>query len=432
MNHPRNARADSTRVLVALALLGTLTAGCGGVDPNSGDTQLPPGATSATASFSAIAAHVAKYADTVVLEGPGGSKALISPRLQGRLLTFRVGTVESTGFVNLAGVAAGEVDPSFNNFGGADRFWLYPEAGQFGLYFDPGAELNRKVWKVPASLNQGAFKLAAKSPHRVLLTRDMEVMNYSGTRFSVKVEREVGIVLDDDLPTELGVKLPSGVHFAGATTKNTLTNTGPDTWSPEKGLVGIWILGMFNASDKAAIIAPFRPGSEKDLGPKFNDDYFGKLSVEVPDRFQTLGNAAIFKADARRVGKFGLSQQRTTGLAGSYDYGKNLLTIVKFDVPTIPERYGNSTWVKVQAEPFKGDPFQTYNNGPPDPRTGEIADAPFYELESASPVRPLPAGGTITHRHSTYHFQGDPKKLETLAKQLLDVDLAAVKAALRL
>jgi hypothetical protein len=209
-----------------------------------------------------------------------------------------------------------------------------------------------------------------------------------------------------------------------------MTNTGAERWTTERGLIGVWILGMLNPSDKAAVIAPFRPGKDKDLGPPFNDEYFGKVSVEAPDRLKVVGDTVVLRADARRVGKFGISQQRTTGLAGSIDFGKNLLTVVKFDVPPVPERYGNSTWVKNQPEPFRGDAFQSYNNGPADPKSGQLAEIPFYEVESTSPVRPLAPGESITHRHATHHFQGELKKLSSIARQVLGVDLMAVKNAM--
>ena len=260
----------------------------------------------------------------------------------------------------------------------------------------------------------------------------MSLRNYIGTQFDVRVEREVSVLRAASLPVELGVKLPEGIAYAGVATRNVLVNAGPSAWSPEKGLIGIWILGMFRPSDASAIVAPYRSGPERDLGPAFNDAYFGKVSVEAPERIKVIGNCVVLKADARREGKLGVSQQRTTGLAGSIDFERSLLTVVKFDVPSVPERYGNSTWVKNQPEPFKGDAFQTYNAGPRDPQSNELAEAPFFELESTSPVRPLAPGESLTHRHVTHHFQGDLEKLNALARQLLGVDLGAVRDALKL
>lgn len=343
---------------------------------------------------------------------------------------MKVGSIESTGLVNVAQILEGETNPNFNNFGGLDRFWLGPEAGQFGLYFEPGVDFDRKIWKVPPAFDQGPFPVVSQSETRVVMQRDMEVLNYSGTKFSVRVEREVGVIPEDAIPAELGVTLPTGVSYVGAYSTNTIKNSGSTPWKEETGLVGVWILGQFNPSDDTVIIGPFRPGPAAEFGPRFTDDYFGDLSDESPDRFKVLGNAVLFRADARREGKFGISQQRSTGFAGSIDFDQGLLTIVKFDLPSMPERYANSSWVKNQPEPYKGDALQSYNAGPDDKDSAKLAPVPFYELESTSPVRALAPGDSIRHTHSTYHFQGDLVKLAPMARQILGVELGAVKEAM--
>jgi hypothetical protein len=57
----------------------------------------------------------------------------------------------------------------------------------------------------------------------------------------------------------------------------------------------------------------------------------------------------------------------------------------------------------------------------------KLAEVPFYELESNSPVRPLAPGDSLRHRHETHHFQGDLAKLNSIARRLLGVDLLAVE-----
>jgi hypothetical protein len=377
-------------------------------------------------TFDAIVTLLKEKGDPIVLDGDPGSRVLVAPHLQGRILTLRVGEIESTGLVNRAAIAAGEVDPRFNNFGGVDRFWLYPEAGQFGLYFPAGADFSRASWKVPPDLDGGTFPVTTRSDRSVVMKRDVDVESTSGTGFKTTVTREIGVVRGADLPAELGITLPEGVCYAGAYSINAIENRGSQAWRPETGLIGVWILGQFVPSDRTVIIAPFRPGSDAELGPVFHDDYFGKVSVEAPDRLQVLGNAVLFRADSRRVGKFGLSQKRTAGLAGSFDFGRNLLTIVEFDVPAEPARYANSTWVKNQADPFAGDAFQSYNSGV-EGKTGDLPAAPFYELESTSPVQPLAPGERITHRHATHHFHGNFAALSGIARKLVGVDLEEVR-----
>ena len=88
--------------------------------------SMPGAATGEEESFEGIARKIRRKGDPIVFQGDGRSRVLVSPHLQGRILTLRVGTVESTGLVNLDAIEKGEVDPHFNNFGGVDRFWIYP------------------------------------------------------------------------------------------------------------------------------------------------------------------------------------------------------------------------------------------------------------------------------------------------------------------
>ena len=253
----------------------------------------------------------------------------------------------------------------------------------------------------------------------------MEVTNLQGVTFQVNVTREIGLIPSAKLTTELGIQLPAGINYLGCYSDNQLQNSGKTDWDPASGLIGIWVLGMLNASDQAVVIAPFK-NPAGDGKPPYNDNYFGKVAE---DRLKIIDSAVIFRGDARKVGKFGLSQQRTTGLAGSFDFGKDLLTIIRFSVPETMERYGNSSWEVNQEAPYAGDVFQSYNNGNNDKPTEVAADA-FFELESASPVRALKKGESISHRHATFHFQGSREELEKLAGQLLGVSLEKIEDAM--
>jgi len=383
--------------------------------------QVEAGGKEGAVSFDRIVEAVGKQ-DAIVFEGEGGSKVLVSPRYQGRIMTTRVGKVESVGFVSTDEIAEGEVHESFNNFGGQDRFWLGPEAGQFGIYFPAGVELKRDLWKVPPDFNRGPFTVVEKTPRKARFAREMSVTNYTGTRFKAKVEREVGLIPSERLKDELKVALPRGVSYAGSYSDNSLANAGDRRWDKETGLINIWILGQFAPGSRAVIIAPFKPGD----GPAYRDEmYFGKVPA---DRLKLLGNAVLFRADARKEGKFGMPQARTSGVAGSFDFEKNLLVVVKFDVPTDPALYGNSAWVKVQPDPYSGDLFQTYNS---DASSGKPPGRyAFFELESVSPSRELAPGESVRHRQATFCFQGDYQALNGLAREVLGVDLDDVKKAM--
>ncbi len=171
----------------ALFCLAALAASC--TFPDGSGRSTSTGSPAQSLTFDQIAQAVP---GSVVLTGGDSAKnamkVLVSPAHQGRIFTMQVGSVESTGLVNLDAIRAGETSTQFNNFGGLDRFWLGPEAGQFGLYFEPGAELTRDVWRVPADFDRGPFRVVSSDASRVVMTRDIEVTNYSGTRFRVRVE----------------------------------------------------------------------------------------------------------------------------------------------------------------------------------------------------------------------------------------------------
>src|SRR5690606_6621282 len=165
------------------------------------------------------------------------------------------------------------------------------------------------------------------------LARDMKVRNYQGVELAIQAQREIGLIKRAEGSSELGVTLESGTSYIGYYSLNVITNAGEKAWERDSGLVGIWILGMFEATPRTVVIAPFRAGSESELGPIFNDDYFGKVTEESPERLKTADDAVLFLADASRDGKVGLSRKRTTGGAGACDFSGALLTTGTRDVP---------------------------------------------------------------------------------------------------
>ena len=303
----------------------------------------------------------------------GAAHTILAPGLQGRILTSEVGGVQ-TGFVNLEAIAAGEVSDQFNNFGGQDRFWIGPEPG---LYFEPPDRIERTAWRVPRVLNEGSWEVVETSLERVILKREMELVNDLGTQFKVLVQRELGQISRDDLSRELGVDVDDAhgsVAFSGSYSHNQLINVG-EAWTRDTGLLNVWILGQFNAGPNTVVIAPFRGNDELDdsavastadaadleakAGPEFNDEYFGKVSRDTPDRLQVSGNAVIFRADAKREGKFGLGPLRSTGVAGSFDADANLLIVVKFSVHP-DQSYASSSLTVFEAIVSSSLPIMTF------------------------------------------------------------------------
>jgi hypothetical protein len=109
-------------------------------------------------------------------------------------------------------------------------------------------------------------------------------------------------------------------------------------------------------------------------------------------------------------------------VAGSFDFGKNILTIISFHVEK-SGLYVNSKW-EIQKEPFKGDVVNSYNDGP---LQDGLQLGPFYEIESSSSTSELKKGQTLQYNQVTSHFEGNYYSLREIAKQLLSVDLDEIK-----
>jgi len=226
----------------------------------------------------------------------------------------------------------------------------------------------------------------------------------------------------NELENMLGVKLDSSLSMVAYETRNTLTNAGESAWTKESGALSIWLLSMFNTSEKSVVFIPFKTGDEKDLGKIVTDDYFGKVPS---NRLAIRDDIIFFKTDGKKRSKIGLSPARALSICGSYDADNQLLTLLLYSVPGSPEAYVNSKWGP-QEEPFKGDVVNSYNDGPLE--DGSVM-GPFYEIESSSPAAFLDAGQTISHVQQVIHIQGDESKLNEITLPIFGLTTADIKKA---
>ena len=180
---------------------------------------------------------------------------------------------------------------------------------------------------------------------------------------------------------------------------NTVTNAGQEAWRPKSGLVSVWILGMFKPSPETTIAIPFAPGPESALGAVVNDSYFGKVPG---DRLVIKEPVIFFRGDGQYRSKIGLSPSRALPVAGSFDAGARVLTLVQYTRPAEATDYVNSMW-EIQREPYKGDVINSYNDGPPGP--GKPPLGPFYQLETSSPALSL-SPGQQSHTRSSHSSSG--------------------------
>ena len=347
------------------------------------------------------------------------ARVVVVPAYQGRVMTSTLDGPEgpSYGWLNRPFIAGGaEDDPLFNNYGGEDRFWLGPEAGQFALFFANGQPFDPDHWNAPDGFTTGPFEVTSQDEKSVAMTAQFDVTNYAGAEFRCAVKRAVSILDPARLTTCLGTSAPDGVSVVAFQSDNTLTNIGPDAWSPAGGTVCIWILGMMKGLDNGKTVIPLKTGDETQLGPKAKMDYFGHLT---PDRGFVGEDHVWFKVDGRHRGKIGVPPARAKNVFGSYDIDNGQLTIIQYTLPDNAAElpYPNSAW-EIQDDPMAGDPINSYND------TGaEDGQATFFELESSSPAARLEPGDSIAHVHRTCHFEGQFDALNDLSMKVLGVDL---------
>jgi len=367
------------------------------------------------------------HTKVVVLSGADGlAQVAVNPDLQGRVMTSTAGGPDglSFGWINRELLASGVNNPHINAFGGEDRFWLGPEGGQFSIFFKKGDPFDLDHWWTPAAINEGAYDIAERAPDRVRFRKAMRLVNYSGTEFDVAVDREVRVLGAADVEA-LGVPVPAGVKMVAFASDNRIANAGAAPWTKDTGLLSIWVLGMFNPSPATTIVVPFKSGPEAELGPAVNDAYFGKVPADRLAVKETAG-VLFFSGDGKYRSKIGIAPARVKPFAGSYDAANGVLTIVHLTIPEGATDYVNSMWA-IQERPFAGDVVNSYNDGPSAPGAKPLG--PFYELESSSPAAALAPGETLTHVHTTMHFQGPEKALDQIARKVLGVGLEEIEKA---
>jgi hypothetical protein len=238
---------------------------------------------------------LSQHTDVVVLsDSTGKAKLIAAPAWQGRVMTSSADGDKglSFGWINHELIKNGEVQEHINVFGGEDRIWLGPEGGQFSIFFKNGDPFNLDHWYVPAMMDTEAFETIETDQGRTLFRKKTSFTNYSGFAFDVELTREVKILEETDIASQLGMDIPADIHSIGYITVNTLTNTGKTSWTKETGCLSIWILGMFNPSPQTTVVIPYIQGNAIDLGPVVNDTYFGKVPA---DRLKIENGLIYFK-----------------------------------------------------------------------------------------------------------------------------------------
>lgn len=351
-----------------------------------------------------------------------GASVLLIPSYQGRVMTSSAKGDEgkSFGWINHKLIDSGKISRQFNPFGGEERLWLGPEGGPFSIYFNKGDEQDFTHWRVPAELDTDTFRVTFQNQTSVSFMKDFSLINASGTTLEIGIERSVKLLNRMEAEDALSVKLDDSLAFVGYESVNTLINKGKDNWTKNKGFLSLWMLSMFNPSEKGVVFVPFKIGSEKETGKIVTDDYFGKVPA---DRLIIRDGIIFFKTDGKHRSKIGISPERAMPFCGSYDPISHVLTLLWYSAPGEQLPYVNSKWGK-QDNPLSGDAVNSYNDGPVD--DGSIM-GPFYEIESSSPAAILTAGEKMTHRQRIFHITGDERKLTAITSVLFGVTIEQIK-----
>jgi hypothetical protein len=349
----------------------------------------------------------------------GKSKILLAADYQGRVMSSTAAGDSGTsfGWIKYDLIESKQKKAQFNPVGGEERFWIGPEGGQFSIYFKKGDSFNIAHWQVPAIIDTISYDVKQADNSHAIFTKQANLTNYSGTQFNINIERTISLLTKEQVAKKLQINIPANINSVGFETNNKIINVGDNDWSKNKGLLSVWLLGMFTPSDKTTVIIPFH--GIPNASSYITTNYFGAIPKE---RLTITDSVLYFTCDGKYRSKIGLSPLIAKPMATSYDFEKNVLTVI---IPQVERSasYVNSKW-ESQKEPYKGDVINSYNDGP-------LADGtqmgPFYEIESSSHALELKKGETGEYKQSTIHLQGDYNALKQITKQLLGVDLDSVK-----
>jgi hypothetical protein len=355
---------------------------------------------------------------TTIIELKTGNTAItVVPQWQGRVMTSTADgdSGYSFGWINHSLISSGKVQSHINAFGGEERIWLGPEGGQYSIFFKKGKSFVFEDWQTPDFLDTLSYDIISKTDTSALFAKDIVTENYSGTIFNIRLERKVTVLDTNEINMLTGSDV-SELKCVGYKSDNKIINNGDISWKKETGLLSIWMLGMFNPAPSVIIVVPVKPGDDKSLGPRVNDNYFGKISA---DRLKVKGDHILFRADGKSRGKIGVSPKRAKGVMGSYDAENRILTLLICRLPEGKTDYVNSSW-QLQEDPYSGDALNSYNDGP-------LADGsqmgPFYELETSSPAADLKPGESLSHVQFTLHLTGDITSLDKVSRKILGIGI---------
>ena len=179
--------------------------------------------TAKAATFGDDTAFLKRHTALIELSDRSGkAKVAVCPAYQGRVMTSSAGGDSglSFGWINRELITSGKTQPHINVFGGEDRFWLGPEGGQFSIFFAKGAKFELSDWFTPAAIDTIPYEVAKQNKSSATFRASFDLTNYSGTRFHVKVNRDVKLLTAKRAAEQLGVPTGEDVSVVAYETVN--------------------------------------------------------------------------------------------------------------------------------------------------------------------------------------------------------------------
>lgn len=145
-----------------------------------------------------------QHTDVLLLE-EGDAAIAVVPSYQGRVMTstFNRDSGPGLGWLNYELIEqgilpeeerAGTLQNHIHAFGGEERFWLGPEGGQFGIYFEPGSDFVFEDWQTPAGIDTDNYEIVNQNSEEVTFSHQTVFTNWSGTNFEVEITRTIRLL----------------------------------------------------------------------------------------------------------------------------------------------------------------------------------------------------------------------------------------------
>jgi len=344
------------------------------------------------------------------------SRIIISPEYQGRVMTSTSKGFNglSNGWINYKHIEKSIIDEYANPYGGEERIWLGPEAGEFSVFF---TDKNYAEWKVPSAFDRESFNVDSTSIRSIHLSKKFDLTNSAGTNFKGIIKRTISICDENDISKDLNLNNVNNINVVAYKSENIIKNTGKNEWDKTNGALSIWMLSMLPANDSTIVIIPIKQNINGEVR-----DYLQNLNKE---RLLSIDQNVLFKVDGKLKSKIGISPDLVKPIFASYNPSKSILTVIKFSLADASSEYVNSSFEK-EADPYDGDVINVYNDGPEE---GDEQIGLLYELETSSPAAFLKPNQSITHSQNIYHIESDEKQMNLLLIQLFGISLSEVETA---